>query len=249
VEAQEECAPLQRRFVEQMPWRYELMRPLVLLPTGTAPQRAQETGTPPARSGRANAASSARGGLGACPACPQRAASVLAGTSHPPWGRSWRGSKPWTLGCTTAHWSASSGGRVGPAWLSRRCKPFGSRARRRRPVNARLGLITVTLSASKPGARSLNSRRQAGRNAVSVASCMSRARPCTPGSNALRPKPGRGERTRGARRERPPGRSGYRCCSRSLIARSRLPMPAASGGGVCWDAPLFPSVRWGGSWP
>jgi hypothetical protein len=47
VEAQEECAPLQRRFVEQMPWRYELMRPLVLLPTGTAPQRAQETGTPP----------------------------------------------------------------------------------------------------------------------------------------------------------------------------------------------------------
>ena len=47
MEAQEEFAQLQLRFVDQMQWRYELMRPLVLFPTGTAIQRAQETGTPP----------------------------------------------------------------------------------------------------------------------------------------------------------------------------------------------------------
>jgi len=46
-EAQEALAQLPRRFVDQMPWRYELIRPLVLFPTGTATQRAQETGTPP----------------------------------------------------------------------------------------------------------------------------------------------------------------------------------------------------------
>jgi transposase len=47
VEAQEEFAQLQLRFVDQLQWRYELIRPLVLFPTGTATQRAQETGTHP----------------------------------------------------------------------------------------------------------------------------------------------------------------------------------------------------------
>jgi hypothetical protein len=47
VEGQEEFAQLQLRLVDQMQWRYELIRPLVLFPTGTATQRAQETGTHP----------------------------------------------------------------------------------------------------------------------------------------------------------------------------------------------------------
>jgi hypothetical protein len=47
VEAQEEFAQLQLRFVDQMQWHYELIRPLVLFPTGPATQRAQETGTHP----------------------------------------------------------------------------------------------------------------------------------------------------------------------------------------------------------
>ena len=40
-------AQLQRRFVDQLQWRYELIRPLVLFEGGTATQRAQETHTHP----------------------------------------------------------------------------------------------------------------------------------------------------------------------------------------------------------
>ena len=47
MEAQEEFAQLQLRCVDQIQWRYELIRPLVLFPGGTAAQRAQETGTHP----------------------------------------------------------------------------------------------------------------------------------------------------------------------------------------------------------
>jgi transposase len=47
VEAHEEFAQLQLRFVDQMQWRYEVIRPLVLFEVGTAAQRAQETGTHP----------------------------------------------------------------------------------------------------------------------------------------------------------------------------------------------------------
>ena len=42
-----EFAPLQLDFVDQVHWRYELIRPLVLLVGGTATQRAQDTHTPP----------------------------------------------------------------------------------------------------------------------------------------------------------------------------------------------------------
>jgi hypothetical protein len=52
VEAAGECAPLQRRFMDQSPWRYGLIRPLVLFaepPASPAAirQRAQDTGTHP----------------------------------------------------------------------------------------------------------------------------------------------------------------------------------------------------------
>jgi transposase len=42
-----EFAPLQVDFVDQVQWRYELIRPLVLLAGGTATQRAQDTHTHP----------------------------------------------------------------------------------------------------------------------------------------------------------------------------------------------------------
>lgn len=47
MEAHEAFTQLQLHFVDPMQWRYELIRPLVLLPMGTAAQRAQETGTHP----------------------------------------------------------------------------------------------------------------------------------------------------------------------------------------------------------
>jgi hypothetical protein len=47
VEPPCDCAQLQRRCVEQIQWRYELIRPLVLVEGGTATPRAQETHTHP----------------------------------------------------------------------------------------------------------------------------------------------------------------------------------------------------------
>jgi hypothetical protein len=47
VEPTAACAQLQLGFVDQTPWRYEVIRPLVLLADRTAQQRAQETETHP----------------------------------------------------------------------------------------------------------------------------------------------------------------------------------------------------------
>jgi hypothetical protein len=47
VEPLRDFAQLQLRFVDQIQWRYELIRPLVLFEGGTAAQRAQETHTHP----------------------------------------------------------------------------------------------------------------------------------------------------------------------------------------------------------
>jgi hypothetical protein len=48
VEPTAEFAQLQRGFVDQTQWRYEVIRPLVLFADRTAQQRAQETHTYPA---------------------------------------------------------------------------------------------------------------------------------------------------------------------------------------------------------
>jgi hypothetical protein len=47
VEPAPDFAHLQLRMTDQMQWRYELIRPLVLLEEGTPAQRAQETQTHP----------------------------------------------------------------------------------------------------------------------------------------------------------------------------------------------------------
>jgi hypothetical protein len=47
VEPTAEFAQLQRGFVDQTQWRYEVIRPLVLFADWTAQQRAQETHTHP----------------------------------------------------------------------------------------------------------------------------------------------------------------------------------------------------------
>jgi hypothetical protein len=47
VEPTAEFAQLQLGFVDQIQWRYEVVRPLVLFADRTAPQRAQETRTHP----------------------------------------------------------------------------------------------------------------------------------------------------------------------------------------------------------
>src|SRR5919199_2823060 len=47
VEPMPDFAQLELRFVDQLQWRYELIRPLVLFEGGTAAQRAQETQTHP----------------------------------------------------------------------------------------------------------------------------------------------------------------------------------------------------------
>src|SRR5215510_10775762 len=47
VEPTAAFAQLQFGFVDQIQWRYEVIRPLVLLADRTAPQRAQETHTHP----------------------------------------------------------------------------------------------------------------------------------------------------------------------------------------------------------
>jgi transposase len=47
VEPARDFAQLQLHFVDQLQWRYELIRPLVLFAEGTATQRAQDTHTPP----------------------------------------------------------------------------------------------------------------------------------------------------------------------------------------------------------
>ena len=47
VEPREEFAQLQLRFVDQIQWRYEVIRPVMLFEDRTATQRAQETGTHP----------------------------------------------------------------------------------------------------------------------------------------------------------------------------------------------------------
>jgi hypothetical protein len=47
VEPARDFAQLQLQFVDQIQWRYELIRPLVLFAEGTAPQRAEDTHTHP----------------------------------------------------------------------------------------------------------------------------------------------------------------------------------------------------------
>ena len=47
MELLRDFAQLQLRFVDQIQWRYELIRPLVLFEGGTAARRAQETHTHP----------------------------------------------------------------------------------------------------------------------------------------------------------------------------------------------------------
>jgi hypothetical protein len=47
VEPATDFAQLQLTFVDQMQWRYEVIRPLVLFSDRTATQRAQETQTHP----------------------------------------------------------------------------------------------------------------------------------------------------------------------------------------------------------
>ena len=47
MEPMQDFAQLQLHFVDQLQWRYELIRPLVLFAEGTAIQRAQDTHTHP----------------------------------------------------------------------------------------------------------------------------------------------------------------------------------------------------------
>lgn len=47
MEPARDFAPLHLHFVDQIQWRYALIRPLVLLDEGTASQRAQDTHTHP----------------------------------------------------------------------------------------------------------------------------------------------------------------------------------------------------------
>ena len=47
MEPPRDCAQLHLPFVDQIPWRYARIRPLVLLEEGTATQRAQDTRTHP----------------------------------------------------------------------------------------------------------------------------------------------------------------------------------------------------------
>ena len=47
MEAASDFAQLERRFVDQIPWRYELLRPLGLFENRPATHRAQETQTHP----------------------------------------------------------------------------------------------------------------------------------------------------------------------------------------------------------
>ena len=47
MEPARDFAQLQLQFVDQIQWRYELIRPLVLFAEGTASQRAEDTHTPP----------------------------------------------------------------------------------------------------------------------------------------------------------------------------------------------------------
>jgi hypothetical protein len=47
VESARDFGQLQLHFVDQIQWRYELIRPLVLFAEGTATQRAQDTHTHP----------------------------------------------------------------------------------------------------------------------------------------------------------------------------------------------------------
>ena len=47
MEPARDFAPRQLQFVDQIQWRYELIRPLVLFAEGTPTQRAEDTHTPP----------------------------------------------------------------------------------------------------------------------------------------------------------------------------------------------------------
>jgi hypothetical protein len=68
VEPTAEFAQLQLRFVDQAQWRYELIRPLVLLADRTAQQRARETETHPDTVRTLQRRSRQRGMLGLLPA-------------------------------------------------------------------------------------------------------------------------------------------------------------------------------------
>ena len=54
MEPMRDFAQLQLHFVDQIPWRYELIRPLVLFAEGTPTQRAEETHTHPDTANPAN---------------------------------------------------------------------------------------------------------------------------------------------------------------------------------------------------
>jgi hypothetical protein len=68
VEPQRDFAQLQLHFVDQIQWRYELIRPLVLLGEGPATQRAQDTHTHPETVGTLKRRFEQQGMLGLLPA-------------------------------------------------------------------------------------------------------------------------------------------------------------------------------------
>ena len=200
-------AQLQLHFVDQIQWRYEVIRPLVLFADRSATARAQETDTHPETVGKLKRRFEQQGMLGLMPdtlevvtpgrrrRVPETVVEEIARLKG-------------LRGFSIVNWPGSSLTSGASASMTKRSKLSGTRARRRRPSNCRSWTITATRIARMPGSRSFNSMPKAGASAVSAATYMSPVRPSPPGSVALRPKSWRVSRTKAGRRMRRPGRPG-----------------------------------------
>ena len=106
MEPARDFAQLQLQFVDQIQWRYELIRPLVLFAEGTPTQRAEDTHTHPDTVRTFLRRFRQEGMLGLLPTDIEVAPRPAPAECLRPYGRKWPGSKPST---TTFSIGKSSG--------------------------------------------------------------------------------------------------------------------------------------------
>ena len=111
MDAMPDFDQLQLRFVDHVQWRYELIRPVVLMEHRTAAQRAEETHTHPETVRDLTRRFRQQGTLGLFPEHTSSSGHAGASRSPKPSWRNWRASKPCTMDLGIANWPGLFGTR------------------------------------------------------------------------------------------------------------------------------------------
>ena len=134
MEPMRDFAQLQLHFVDQIQWRYELIRPLVLFAEGTATQRDWDTHTPPTPCAPSRVASTNRACWGCYPAPSRWCPAAVRHTSLRWCGRLAR-LKASTRTFITANW---------PVFSSRHCTTESIIKRSNSSGNRSCGAVAAT---------------------------------------------------------------------------------------------------------